>query len=548
MSAIGSGFEDERQRFRQKRLKDDIRITVDGGINFDDDTRPRVANTNRQVAIVVYFWWRQHKEKHYQIPADSLEVQYSRGLLGGGTYGEVFHALVGGDGRGTRAVAKRAKDGRTDPDDPTHDEDEDHNCALAYMDVTCLEQHLELLDQYNKAYQYLQVEAFMNDLVTQLCPDVAAPYIGMCRRGGMRWLVWEYAGEDSLQALLDRSQEQGSLRPLAEALHIADFEDLDEGSLQRVVNEVGRQLLECCRALEAAGIAHRDVKPDNLIVVDGRLRLIDFGSAAAMGLQGMAGYDYRTAPCDPCYAPPEQFIDEEEWAKYDVYCVGLTLVRLLFQPLWGGQHWSEFSDSYKAAGYNLDRWLLSIIRRDPAVRTRGPSPWMRALHSITHRFRSAEALDDASARGQKYVELAAESCSLPAEGRRLTMCSMKLGLEVLNVRGGGVCWDSLRRMLARSPRKRISATEALERLSSERVTAWPEWVREREAEAERVREAHREAQGATVYVWDGWDVHAPPAAPSRSASPYQAGELGEESEYEGEPEVVWGALRGKSGG
>lgn len=103
MSAIGSGFEDERQRFRQKRLKDDIRITVDGGINFDDDTRPRVANTNRQVAIVVYFWWRQHKEKHYQIPADSLEVQYSRGLLGGGTYGEVFHALVGGDGRGTRS-------------------------------------------------------------------------------------------------------------------------------------------------------------------------------------------------------------------------------------------------------------------------------------------------------------------------------------------------------------------------------------------------------------------------------------------------------------
>eukprot|EP00961_Rhodomonas_salina_P002164 29941-Rhodomonas_salina.1 len=194
-------------------------------------------------------------------------------------------------------------------------------------------------------------------------PDVAAPYIGMCRRGGMRWLVWEYAGislhisyasptrcpvltwgaplpgEDSLQtarrsrAASDRWQRRCmsvdseasssiarpepelllSLLSLAQGLQqafflsflcqnanqnahllagtekrgaqIADFEDLDEGSLQRVVNEVGRQLLECCRALEAAGIAHRDVKPDNLIVVDGRLRLIDFGSAAAMGLQ-----------------------------------------------------------------------------------------------------------------------------------------------------------------------------------------------------------------------------------------------------------------------
>lgn len=61
------------------------------------------------------------------------------------------------------------------------------------------------------------------------------------------------------------------------------------------------------------------------------------------------GYDYNKSPCDPRYAPPEQFIDEGHWAKFDVYCVGLILVRVLFPPLWGGQHFDEFSDSYHAA-------------------------------------------------------------------------------------------------------------------------------------------------------------------------------------------------------
>ena len=34
----------------------------------------------------------------------------------------------------------------------------------------------------------------------------------------------------------------------------------------------------------------------------------------------------------------------QEWAKYDVYGVGLVLVRILFQPLWDGEGWVEFRD------------------------------------------------------------------------------------------------------------------------------------------------------------------------------------------------------------
>jgi hypothetical protein len=72
-----------------------------------------------------------------------------------------------------------------------------------------------------------------------------------------------------------------------------------------------------------------------------------------MGITNRMGYDASKSPCDTRYAPPEQvqsfstrctesarcpltfklsivdplspeqFIDEKEWAKYDVYCVGL---------------------------------------------------------------------------------------------------------------------------------------------------------------------------------------------------------------------------------
>ena len=95
-----------------------------------------------------------------------------------------------------------------------------------------------------------------------------------------------------------------------------------------------------------------------------------------MGITNRMGYDESLSPCDTRYAPPEQFIEEKEWAKFDVYCVGLILVRTLFPPLWSGEQFNEFSDSFHVAGCELDTWLtryetsLSLLNKRDNARER----------------------------------------------------------------------------------------------------------------------------------------------------------------------------------
>lgn len=95
-------------------------------------------------------------------------------------------------------------------------------------------------------------------------------------------------------------------------------------------------VLQICAALQFAHrqlIVHLDIKPSNVIVADGNVKLLDFGIAKLLG-GGTAEPDIQTRthvqrPFTPGYASPEQLLGEPVSTATDVHGIGCLLYELL---------------------------------------------------------------------------------------------------------------------------------------------------------------------------------------------------------------------------
>jgi HAMP domain-containing protein len=100
-----------------------------------------------------------------------------------------------------------------------------------------------------------------------------------------------------------------------------------------IVLPIGKQL---CRALEVAhdaGVLHRDIKPQNLLLQgSGVLKVMDFGIARSMTQPESARPGLTQAGVligTPGYMPPEQLMGEELDARADIYAAGAVLYECL---------------------------------------------------------------------------------------------------------------------------------------------------------------------------------------------------------------------------
>ena len=95
-----------------------------------------------------------------------------------------------------------------------------------------------------------------------------------------------------------------------------------ESSLAITVN-----ICQALKAIHAAGIIHRDVSPDNIMICsDNKIKLIDFGTARFSHDEEAQ----RTVILKPGYAPPEQYEKlsvQGPWT--DIYALGATLYLML---------------------------------------------------------------------------------------------------------------------------------------------------------------------------------------------------------------------------
>ncbi|KAL6634769.1 hypothetical protein ACP70R_027440 [Stipagrostis hirtigluma subsp. patula] len=105
-----------------------------------------------------------------------------------------------------------------------------------------------------------------------------------------------------------------------------------------VAAAVVAQLAQALALCHRRGVAHRDVKPDNVLMDDvdeeaaeegeaPRARLADFGSAAWIGAGGLGKTEGLVGT--PHYVAPEVVAGEEYGAKADVWSAGVVMYALL---------------------------------------------------------------------------------------------------------------------------------------------------------------------------------------------------------------------------
>src|SRR3569833_2579219 len=75
-----------------------------------------------------------------------------------------------------------------------------------------------------------------------------------------------------------------------------------------------KEMLECLQAVHAHDIVHSDLKPANFVVVQGRLKLIDFGIANAIQTDETVNVHRETQVGTPSYMSPESLMDSQQYA------------------------------------------------------------------------------------------------------------------------------------------------------------------------------------------------------------------------------------------
>jgi serine/threonine protein phosphatase PrpC len=137
-------------------------------------------------------------------------------------------------------------------------------------------------------------------------------------------------------------------------------------------------LARAAAALHRAGIIHRDIKPDNVILErEGSLKLIDLG---VVRVRGMEDFPPQDIPGTPAYMAPEMFDGEAGNEATDIYALGVTMFRAFTGEYpYGnadatGRPRRDRPTPLSALRPDLPAWLQAAlgraIARDPADRFR----------------------------------------------------------------------------------------------------------------------------------------------------------------------------------
>jgi serine/threonine protein phosphatase PrpC len=173
-------------------------------------------------------------------------------------------------------------------------------------------------------------------------------------------------------------------------------------------------------ALHRAGIIHRDIKPDNIILEsEGSLKLIDLG---VVRVPGMEDFPPEDIPGTVAYMAPEMFSGEPGNEATDIYALGVTM--------------------YRAFGTEYPYGNLDAVS---PPRQKRPKPLSELRPDLPAWLQAALGRAIAADPGQRYrdvVEFAAEMEAGPTRRR------LGVGPRTLYERSPVVVWQGIAALLA----------------------------------------------------------------------------------------------------
>jgi serine/threonine-protein kinase len=172
------------------------------------------------------------------------------------------------------------------------------------------------------------------------------------------------------------------------------------------VSAIGEQIASALSSIHAAGVVHRDLKPDNifLTVKDGveTVKLLDFGIAKFLGEGGEGLTREGMTMGTPEYMAPEQILTSgKPGTQADLYSLGM----LMYECLAGAPAFTATTTAAILRGHISDPVVPPSQRRGEAVPAVLESVVLKCLEKDPkHRFKTADEVI-AALRADRAVEV-----------------------------------------------------------------------------------------------------------------------------------------------